>query len=221
MPTGQIKELISSYGESEDGYTVTSGKQCLTGAEGSIYYLVLNMDDATMQNADVRHAMSLAINRQNIVDTLFEGVRQPADNIFPPIIDSKANAWQYAKYDKDAAQKIMDEKGLAGTEITLSYNSGGGHEDNFIYPNFFSSADNNYSRYNNKTVDADTLAARQITDEEERKSAYRAINDKIAEDMPIIPIMFYSHVHLGSERIKSLYYDAQGKADLKNAELKA
>ena len=271
MLTGQIKELISEYGESEDGYTVTPGKQCLTGAEGSIYYLVLNMDDPTMQDANVRHAMSLAINRQNIVDTLFEGVRKPADNIFPPIIDDKANAWEYAKYDKDAAQKIVDENGLAGTEITLSYNSGGGHEDimsciqadleavgfkvtqqsqewaaylsgltdgsfqvgrlgwiadyptmdNFIYPNFFSSADNNYSRYNNPTVDADTLAARQITDEEERKSAYRAINDQIAKDMPIIPIMFYSHVHLGSERIKSLYYDAQGKADLKNAELSA
>ncbi len=269
MPTGQISELISEYGESEDGYTVTPGKQCLTGAEGSIYYLVLNMEDETMKDPNVRHAMSLAINRQNIVDTLFEGVREPADNVFPPIIDDEAKAWEYAKFDKDAAQKIVDENGLAGTEITLSYNSGGGHEDimsciqadleavgfkvtqqsqewaaylsgltdgsfqvgrlgwiadyptldNFIYPNFFSTADNNYSRYNNAKVDADTLAARQIVDEDERKAAFRAINDEVAEDMPIIPIMFYSHVHLGSKRVKSLYYDAQGKADLAEAEL--
>ncbi len=271
MPTGQIKDLMSEYGESADGYTVTPGKQCLTGAEGSIYYLILNMEDATMQDENVRHAMSLAINRQNIIDTLFEGVRTPANNVFPPIIDDKANSWEYAKYDKEAAQKIIDEHNLAGTEITLSYNSGGGHEDimsciqadleavgfkvtqqsqewaaylsgltdgsfqvgrlgwiadyptldNFIYPNFFSTADNNYSKYNNPTVDADILAARQIVDEEERKSAFRAINDEIAKDMPIIPIMFYSHVHLGSKRIKSLYYDAQGKADLVNAELEA
>ena len=38
---------------------------------------------------------SLAINRQNICDTLFEGVRKPATNIFPPIIDDdSSNDWQ-------------------------------------------------------------------------------------------------------------------------------
>lgn len=82
-----------------------------------------------MANKDLRHAMSLAINRQNIVDTLFESGREPADNVFPPIIDKKGGSWEFAEYDPEKAKQIIDEKGLAGTTVKLSYNSGGGHED--------------------------------------------------------------------------------------------
>lgn len=270
--TGRIKEGLEKYGESEDGYTVTPGKQGLIGAESSIYYLCVNVDDPIMSDINLRHAISLAINRQNIVDTLFEGVRKPADCVFPPIIDeNSSNAWEYCTYDVDKAKQILADNGLEGTEVTLSYNSGGGHEDimsivqgdleavgltvtqnsqewaaylsgltdgnfqiarlgwiadyptmdNFIYPNFYSTADNNYSKYNNPAVDAAINAARAIVDEDERKAAFRAINQQIADDLPIIPIMFYAHNHVGSEKVESLYYNPQGQADLASASLKA
>ena len=93
--------------------------------------------------------------------------------------------------------------------------------DNFIFPNFYSTADNNYSRYNNPEVDAAIDAARQITDEDERKDAFRKINQMVADDMPIIPIMFYAHQHVASDRVNELYYNAQGIADLGHATLKA
>lgn len=261
IPTGRLSEIEGQYGDSEDGYTVTPGAQALTGAEASVYYLCLNLEDETMADENVRHAISLAINRQNIVDTLFEGAYKPANCIFPSVIDeSDENTWEYCKYDKDAAQQIVDENGLAGTEVTLSYNSGGGHEDimtivqsdleaigftvkqqsqewaayltslgdgdfqigrlgwiadyptmdNFIYPNFYSTADNNYSKYNNSDVDAAIDEARQITDDEERKSAYRAICKQIGDDCPVIPLMYYSHRHVGSDNVESFFYDPQG-----------
>ena len=250
IPTGRFAELTEKYGSSVDGYTISPSRQTLAGAEASVYYLAVNLEDETMANKDLRHAIGLAINRQNIVDTLFEGVRQPADNVFPPIID---------------------EKGLAGTTIKLSYNSGGGHEDimsciqadltavglnveqdtkewaaylqgltdgdfqigrmgwiadyptldNFIFPNFYSTADNNYSRYNNPEVDAAIDDARKIADEDDRKEAYRKINQMIADDMPVIPIMFYAHQHVASDRVNELYYNAQGIADLGHASLRA
>ena len=271
IPTGRFAELTEKYGSSVDGYTISPSRQTLAGAEASVYYLAVNLEDETMANKDLRHAIGLAINRQNIVDTLYEGVREPADNVFPPIIDKKGGSWEYAKYDPEAAKKIIDEKGLAGTTIKLSYNSGGGHEDimsciqadltavglnveqdtkewaaylqgltdgdfqmgrlgwiadyptldNFIFPNFYSTADNNYSRYNNPEVDAAIDDARKIADEDDRKDAYRKINQMVADDMPIIPIMFYAHQHVASDRVNELYYNAQGIADLGHASLRA
>lgn len=271
IPTGRFDELTEKYGSSVDGYTISPSRQTLAGAEASVYYLAVNLEDETMANKDLRHAIGLAINRQNIVDTLYEGVREPADNVFPPIIDKKGGSWEYAKYDPEAAKKIIDEKGLAGTTIKLSYNSGGGHEDimsciqadltavglnveqdtkewaaylqgltdgdfqmgrlgwiadyptldNFIFPNFYSTADNNYSRYNNPEVDAAIDDARKIADEDDRKDAYRKINQMVADDMPIIPIMFYAHQHVASDRVNELYYNAQGIADLGHASLRA
>lgn len=271
IPTGRFAELTEKYGSSVDGYTISPSRQTLAGAEASVYYLAVNLEDETMANKDLRHAIGLAINRQNIVDTLYEGVREPADNVFPPIIDKKGGSWEYAKYDPEAAKKIIDEKGLAGTTIKLSYNSGGGHEDvmsciqadltavglnveqdtkewaaylqgltdgdfqmgrlgwiadyptldNFIFPNFYSTADNNYSRYNNPEVDAAIDDARKISDEDERKDAFRKINQMVADDMPIIPIMFYAHQHVASDRVNELYYNAQGIADLGHASLRA
>lgn len=277
IPTGQIQDNIDQYGESEDGFTVTPGKQVLTGTELSTYYLVVNLDDPVLSNAGVRHGISLAINRQNIVDTLFEGTREAATSIMPLSIDeNEKNVWTYCAYDPEAAAAALDEAGYPagddgsrGISVTLDYNGDGGHEDimssiqadleavgitvtqnttewatylnnlsagqyqlarlgwtadyptqdNFLYPNFFSTADNNYGHYNNPEVDAALEAARQIQDEDERREAYRDICAQIGEDLPVIPIMFYAHNYVGSERLQSFNYDAQTIPHFETAEL--
>lgn len=270
IPTGKVKNAIETYGKSEDGYTSTPKKQVLLGAQASVYYLVLNMSDKTLQNEALRQAMCMAINRQNIVDTLYEGARVPANGVFPPIIDSdEGNAWEFCKFDRDAAKKLIDDNNLAGTTITLSYNSGGGHEDlmstiqadweaiglkvkqssqewaayldtmsagdfqvarmgwindyptldNSLYPNFFSTAENNYSKYNNPEVDKGLLEARQIVDEDERRAAYRKINQLVAKDLPVIPIVFYAHNYVFSDKVAKAYLNPQHACDFVTAEM--
>ena len=91
--------------------------------------------------------------------------------------------------------------------------------DNFLYPNFFTGADNNYEEYSNPEADQLMLEARQIQDEEERKAACRKICGMIGKDMPVIPIMFYAHNYVGSERLKSFMYDAQTKPHFETVEL--
>lgn len=272
IPSGRIKELVDKYGQSVDGYTVTPDKQVITGAQMSIYYLILNLNDPLMKNPVLRRALSLGINRRNIVDTLFEGIRQPATSFIPPILDNDPfSAWKYCKYDKEAAKKLLEDNGLAGKEITISYNSGGGHEDimssiqqdlkdiglnvkqdtlewaaylsklqegtfqiarlgwvadyptldNFLYPAFYSTAENNYEKYVNPEVDKALEQARTVKDTEERKAAYRKINAQIAEDCPVIPIMYYSHNQVGSSKIQSFFFSPQSKGDYVNLELKA
>ena len=272
IPTGQIQEAVDQYGLSDDGFTVTPGKQVLTGTELSTYYLVVNLNDPALSDVNVRRAISLAIDRQAIVDTLYEGYREPANSIMPlSIDDNEENVWEYCKYDPEQAKQILADAGYADGDISvsLSYNGDGGHEDlmskvqqdleavgitvtqdttewatylnnlsdgnyqlarlgwtadypimdNFLYPNFFSTADNNYGGYNNPDVDAAMLAARQIQDEEERKAAYRQICHQVGEDMPVIPIMFYAHNYVGTDRLASFYYDSQTIPHFETAEL--
>lgn len=277
IPSGRIQQTIDEYGESDDGYTVTPGKQVLTGSQVSTYFIVLNTQDELLSNVDIRHAISLAINRQNIVDSLFEGTREVADTIFPRAIDDdEEDLWEYSTYDPERAGQILDEAGYPlgddgtrGLSVTLSYDTGRGHEDimssiqadlqeigievaqdtaewavhltkmregsfqmgrsgwtadyptmdNFLYPNFYSTASDNYSHYANAEVDAAIDAARQIADDTERRAAYRTICHTIGEDLPVIPIMYYAHNYVGSDRVQQFYYDAQQHPDFITAEL--
>lgn len=277
IPTGQIEANKKTYGVAEDGYTSTPGKQCLLGVELSVYFMIPCSQDPVLQDVNVRRALSLAINRQNIVDTLYEGSRQPATSIMPTAIDDDPeNTWEYCAYDPERAAQILDEAGYPagadgkrGLEITLNYNGDGGHEDlmstiqldleavgftvkqdavewatylenlsadtfsfgrlgwtadyptmdNMLYPNFFTGAENNYAKYSNPEADELMLQARQTEDEEERKAVCRKVCALIGEDMPVVPIMFYAHNYVASERMASFNYDAQTIPHFETAEL--
>lgn len=272
IPTGRIKEIEGEKGTSEDGYTVTPGKQVLTGSEMSTYYLICNLKDDVIKNLAARQAISCAIDRQKICDTLFEGARKPADNLISPVLDPDGdNSWDYCTYDADKAKKLVEDNNLSGTEISLSYNTGGGHEDimsiiqdgleaagfkvkqssqewaaylsslsdgsfqiarlgwtasyptldAYVYPTYYSTADNNYSYYNDPDVDKAIEEARATSDDDERKAKYREINKTVGKDLPIIPIMYYSHGHVGSDRVESLFYDAGDRTHLVDASLTA
>jgi oligopeptide transport system substrate-binding protein len=130
---GKIKDAIAKYGESENGYTVNPGKQALLGPEDATYYLIFNLKDNLIKNPNLRKALSMAINRQAICDTIFEGTREPADNIVPPPIAGYVKGtWQDSKYDQAAAKQALSDAGYPNGQglatIKLSFNSGAGHE---------------------------------------------------------------------------------------------
>ena len=135
IPTPSIKEAQEQYGVSSDGYTIKPGEQCLFGEQPSVYYLALNNEVEGLDDPNLRRAMSLAINRKAICETLFMGTREPADNIVPPtILGYEKDGWKYAHYDKDAALAILDKyypekNGSRGLEFTLTYNQDGGHKE--------------------------------------------------------------------------------------------
>ena len=63
--------------------------------------------------------------------------------------------------------------------------------------------------------------ARATADEDERKAKYREINKTVGKNLSIIPIMHYSHGHVGSDRVASLFYDAGDRTHLVDASLAA
>ena len=139
IPSGHYDEAKQLYGEAPDGYTSNPGQQGLFGDESSIYYLICNNNDEVMSNRELRIAISYAINRQSICDTVLQGTRSPATNILAAgVPGTEEGAWAYAtpEGDADLAAQYFDEAGYPADEsgnrnlsITLSYNSGAGNED--------------------------------------------------------------------------------------------
>jgi len=266
---GRIKDAEAKYGVSTNGYTANPGEQVLLGAENSIYYLVVNNTIKPMDQAAMRSAVSLAINRQAICDNVFEGTREPADNVVPPgIAGYAAGVWADAKYDVEGAKAALTEAGFPGgegaPEIALSYNADGGHQkimeyvkadleaigltvklnptpdfatylkeldadkimigrlgwsadypimDNFMFPLFKSGSTDNYSRYADSAVDAAMQAARANPDDAARLAAWQEVNKTVGAGLPVIPVMFYKHHHVASERVHDLTYSAMNLAD--------
>ncbi len=70
---------------------------------------------------------------------------------------------------------------------------------------FYTGLANNYSGYTNPEFDAMMDAARQIPDEEERTLAYKEANGVVGEDFPVIPLMYYAHYYVASNRVHNLF----------------
>ena len=137
IPSGQYDQLVSSVGEAPDGYTANPGAQCILGETVATYYLVLNCADDTLSDVRVRRAVSYAINRQSICDTVWMGTRRPAQGFVPPVVHGQEQClWDECAYDPDKAAELLDEAGhkagvdgMRGISLKLSFNAGGGHED--------------------------------------------------------------------------------------------
>ena len=131
VPAGRVKETVEKYGQSDDGYTGTPNKQTMVGEVLYTEYLAYNVNDPILSDKRVRQAMSLAINRQNLCDTLYEGFAQPAGDIVPPgIKGNDETTWQYCAYDVDKAGKLLDEAGypagsdgMRGINLTIMVSS--------------------------------------------------------------------------------------------------
>ena len=91
--------------------------------------------------------------------------------------------------------------------------------DNFLYPLFYTGNGDNRAGYSNPDVDEKLMAARSTVDDAERKAALQAVNKEIGEDMPVIPLMFYTHTCVGGSNVAKMYLDPQKKADLSKAQL--
>ena len=273
---GKIKDSVTKYGESPNGYTVNPGEQALLGEETAVYYLVANTKNDVMKDANMRKAVSFAINRQAIADIVYEGTRGPADNIVPPgVAGYEQGVWENAKYDVEAAKKALAEagypEGAGAPELTLTFNNDGGHEkvmeliqsdlkaigitvkfdaadfpttlkkydagnfqigrlgwiadypimDNFLYPLFYTGSGDNKSAYSDPAFDKLVDEARATVDSAERIAKYQEADTMVGESLPVIPIVFYRHHHIGSDRVNELTYSAMGLADFQTVWLKA
>jgi oligopeptide transport system substrate-binding protein len=84
------------------------------------------------KNPQIRKAISMAINRQEIVDKIFQGAYTPATSWVSPIVQGARDntCGDSCKFDPTAAKQLYAQAGgVPGNKIQLFYNADGGHKE--------------------------------------------------------------------------------------------
>lgn len=79
---------------------------------GNVSYLGFNLRDRILADARVRRAVALAIDRDAIVRTIWNGRADPADSILPPGFWAHADGLPSVRHDPAEARRLLDRAGF-------------------------------------------------------------------------------------------------------------
>ncbi|WP_309085315.1 ABC transporter substrate-binding protein [Chelativorans sp.] len=85
----------------------------------NVAYLAYNTTQAPFDKPEVRKALNMAINKQAIVDAVFQGMATPAKNPIPPTMWSYNDSVQDDPYDPEAAKKMLEEAGVSNLSMKV------------------------------------------------------------------------------------------------------
>jgi len=85
----------------------------------NVAYLAYNTTQAPFDKVEVRKALNMAINKQAVVDGVFQGLATPAKNPIPPTMWSYNNAIEDDKYDPEAAKKMLADAGVKDLSMKI------------------------------------------------------------------------------------------------------
>jgi oligopeptide transport system substrate-binding protein len=107
-----------------------AGDRLLRGPSSTFTYLGLPVYVPGLDDPDIRRALSMAIDRQTIIDNIFNGVGTPADDVITPVIPGyEEGACEACAFDPEGAKELYDSTdGIPGDKVTIYFNSGSGHE---------------------------------------------------------------------------------------------
>ena len=135
-PVDELEGAIARYGRAADGLTVGPGAHLVQAPDLATSYLALNVAAAPLDNADVRRALSLAVDRQGLVGRVYRDTHLVADGIVPPFVSGYRDAaWPYTVCDPARARELLDaaypanDEGVRGEPFSLIYTGRGGNEN--------------------------------------------------------------------------------------------
>jgi dipeptide transport system substrate-binding protein len=85
----------------------------------NVGYLAYNTKVAPYDNANVRKALNMAIDKQSIIDVVFQGSGQIAKNPIPPTMWSYNDAIEDDKYDPEAAKAMLAAEGVKDLSMKI------------------------------------------------------------------------------------------------------
>ncbi|MGB5953506.1 MAG: ABC transporter substrate-binding protein [Ornithinimicrobium sp.] len=99
-----------------------AGNQVLIRDPFNILYLGINpVADSQLTDDDIRMALYMAINRQELIDTQLPDGAELATQFVPPTIDGHNGDLQPVEYDAEAAEQLLADAGASDLEIDLWY----------------------------------------------------------------------------------------------------
>jgi len=145
-------------------------------------------------------AIKLEFNTGSGHEDILQLVQQDLTNVG---IDSELVGTEWAQY----LDKLLEKTYQVGR---LGWIADYPIMDNFLYPIFTTGSGDNYAFYSNTDVDALLTEARQTTDATDRVAKYQEVERMIGDDAPVIPIVFYRNLRVGSERLREAVFSSQG-----------
>ena len=92
----------------------------ITLPELAVYYFALNQSFEPFQDLRVRQAVAMAIDRQAIIDGIFNGKNLLANSPIPPGLAGYDPELQAYSYDPEMARQLLDEAGYGdGFDLTI------------------------------------------------------------------------------------------------------
>jgi dipeptide transport system substrate-binding protein len=85
----------------------------------NVGYLAFNTEKKPFDDKRVRQALNMAINKQAIIDAVFQAAGKAAKNPIPPTMWSYNDAVKDYPYDPDAAKKLLQEAGVSGLKTNI------------------------------------------------------------------------------------------------------
>ncbi|MCW2505594.1 MAG: peptide transporter substrate-binding protein, partial [Actinomycetia bacterium] len=107
------------------------GTRALQRDVGVIQFVAFPLYDAQFKNPKLRQAISEAINRDEIVKSIFNNSRKPATGWVSPAVDgySPGACGEFCTYNVQNAQALLKAAGGFTGKLTLAYNTNGGHKE--------------------------------------------------------------------------------------------
>jgi ABC-type oligopeptide transport system substrate-binding subunit len=98
--------------------------------DGSYTYMGFPFYVKEFANPDIRKALSMAVDRQSVIDGVLNGDYQPATDVIPGFVPGgRDDACEFCKYDPDQAKKLFEQAGgIPGNKIEIWFNTDGGNE---------------------------------------------------------------------------------------------
>jgi oligopeptide transport system substrate-binding protein len=242
--------------------------ELVIGTDLATYYYNLNTETQPFNNVKVRQALSMAIDRESIVENVSQGGQLAAEGVVPYGIpdetgeDFRDGVGNLITYDPVAAKTLLEE-GLAEEGMTLSdmndftllYNtleahakiaqaiqemwrtslgievnlenvdfqvkldrekagdydiSRAGWIGDYIDPLTFidmwvTDGPYNDASYSNAQYDEYVQIARNSVDQAERMEAMRNAEELLMEEMPVVPIYFYTQPYAQKSYVTGVY----------------
>jgi oligopeptide transport system substrate-binding protein len=122
MPTPVLEQARGTY---------EPQNQWITRKTNGMNYLLVMVTQKPLDDVKARKALSLAIDRNSIIEGVFKGSTTPADSFVPPVFPEayQKGVCDVCTYDLDEAKKLAKEAGLTeGTELNFQFNVDAGHE---------------------------------------------------------------------------------------------
>ena len=85
----------------------------------NVGYLAFNTEKKPFDDKRVRQALSMAVNKQAIIDVVFQGAGKAAKNPIPPTIWSYNDAVKDYAYDPEGAKKLLAEAGVKDLKTNI------------------------------------------------------------------------------------------------------